>query len=102
MIGVRKVFSATEAKPSVTLTGISTDHQSYERSANPPNTRDMTRYVLIARFAQLSGYTVTAIEGKIHSGVWVEGREYRRAPDGRILVDIEGFEKWVEGQRRAA
>jgi hypothetical protein len=50
----------------------------------------------------MSGYSVTAIEGKIASGAWVEGREYRRAPDSRILVDIEGFEKWVEGQRQTA
>lgn len=62
----------------------------------------MNRYVLICRFAELSGYTVKAVEGKIASGAWTEGREYRRAPDGRILVDMEGFTKWVEGQRRVA
>ncbi len=29
-------------------------------------------------------------------GVWVEGREYVRAPDNRVLVDLEGYERWVE------
>lgn len=62
----------------------------------------MTRYVLIARFCELTGYTVKAVEGKIATGVWIEGRQYRRAPDGRILVDMEGFEKWVESQPQAA
>lgn len=62
----------------------------------------MMRYVLIARFAELSGYTVKAVQGKIATGAWVEGREYKRAPDGHILVDLQGYEKWVEGQRRAA
>lgn len=60
----------------------------------------MTRYVLIHRFADLTGYSVKAVEGKVASGAWIEGKEYRRAPDGRVLVDMEGFERWVEGQRR--
>ena len=62
----------------------------------------MPRYVLLPKFEQLTGYTVKACERKIAEGVWLEGREFRRAPDGRILMDLEGFERWVEGQRRAA
>lgn len=61
-----------------------------------------TRFVLLVKFEELTGYTVRASEGKIATGVWVEGREFRRAPDGRILIDLEGFERWVEGQRQAA
>jgi len=60
------------------------------------------RYVTIALAAALHGYTVDAIETKIARGVWTEGREYRRAPDGRILVDMRGVERWVEGQSLAA
>lgn len=56
------------------------------------------RYVTIQAFSA-SGYTVKAVEEKIHKGVWTEGREYRRGPDGRILIDIVGFEKWVEKGR---
>ena len=48
------------------------------------------RYVTIALAAALHGYSVEAIETKIARGVWTEGREYRRAPDGRILVDMRG------------
>jgi hypothetical protein len=43
----------------------------------------------------VTGLTVKAIEKKIETGVWVEGKEYRRAPDGLIYVDLEGFERWV-------
>lgn len=57
------------------------------------------RYVLIPAFATLSGYSEKAIRCKINTGVWIEGKEYRRAPDGRIHVDMEGVQKWVEGQR---
>lgn len=54
------------------------------------------RYVTIGRFESLTGYTASAIRQKMSAGVWVEGREYVRAPDNRVLVDLEGYERWVE------
>lgn len=62
----------------------------------------MTRYVRVPKFQELTGYTGKAIARKIESGAWIEGREYRRAPDGHILVDLKGFERWVEGQAQVA
>lgn len=58
------------------------------------------RFLLIPKFCEETGYTERAVETKIHRHVWADGKEYRRAPDGRILVDMEGFEKWVVGQKR--
>lgn len=60
------------------------------------------RYVLIPLFAQLTGYSEKAVRRKIERGDWVEGRQFKRAPDGRIMMDMEGYQKWVEGQRLAA
>lgn len=57
------------------------------------------RYVTLEKFAAETGYTAKAIEIKISRGVWIEGRQFRRAPDGRVLVDMKGYELWVEGQR---
>ena len=37
------------------------------------------RYVRIKRFAELTGYTEKAVYRKIADGVWIQGREYRRA-----------------------
>jgi hypothetical protein len=54
------------------------------------------RYVRIPVFCIITGYTDRAVEGKIVTGAWAEGREYKRAPDGHILIDLEGYYKWVE------
>jgi len=57
----------------------------------------MLRYLTIAKFAAESGYTENAIRTKIRDGVWREDQEWKRAPDGRVLVDVDGFHRWVEG-----
>lgn len=62
----------------------------------------MVKFVRISKFVEATGYTSKAVYQKIHTGVWVEGKHYRRAPDGNILVDMEGFEAWVEGEHPLA
>jgi hypothetical protein len=54
------------------------------------------RYVLLPLANLLTGYSVKAMQRKIERGDWVEGRVWRHAPDGRILIDLEGYQKWVE------
>ncbi len=56
----------------------------------------MQRFVLIRKFCELTGYTPKAVERKIESGVWRKGKVWLNAPDGRRLVDMEEFDKWVE------
>lgn len=60
------------------------------------------RYVTIPLAAATLGYSIDAIEAKVARGVWLEGREWRRAPDGRVLIDTKGVERWVEGLNREA
>lgn len=60
------------------------------------------RYIRIPKFVDETGYTARAVETKISRGVWLEGKVYRRAPDGSILIDMEGYEKWVENQPAVA
>ena len=40
------------------------------------------------------------MERKIERGDWQEGKVWRRAPDGRIVIDVLGYQRWVEGPRR--
>jgi hypothetical protein len=55
------------------------------------------RYVRIRRAAELTGYSAKAINRKRETGRWPEGLLWHRAPDGSILIDLEGYAKWVEG-----
>ena len=54
------------------------------------------RYVTIRKFSSESGYTEAAIRAKIQDGTWMKDYVWRKAPDGRILIDVEGYEAWVE------
>ena len=53
-----------------------------------------SRFVTIELAEAVTGLTASAIRNKIHKGEWVEGRQYRRR-DGRVFVDLRGFEAWV-------
>lgn len=53
-------------------------------------------YVTVDLAATMTGFTEKAIRRKIQEGVWLEGREYRKSPDGRILISIKGYTSWVE------
>ena len=61
----------------------------------------MTQFTTIKKFSALSGYSEAAIRTKISRGVWLEDQVWVRAPDDRVLIDIEGYEKWVAGQESA-
>lgn len=53
------------------------------------------RYVTIGKFHELTGYTEDAVRSKIRRGDWLQNRMWRKAPDGRILIDLLGYELWV-------
>jgi hypothetical protein len=61
-----------------------------------------SRYVLLPLANLLTGYSVKAMERKIERGDWQEGKVWRRAPDGRILIDVLGYQRWVESPAAAA
>lgn len=54
------------------------------------------QWVLIPMFCSLTGYTDKAVRRKMEEGVWVAGKHYRKAPDGRITMNIQEYYKWVE------
>lgn len=56
------------------------------------------RYVRLPVANVVTGYSVKAMQRKIERGDWPEGKVWRRAPDGRIFIDLIGYERWVEGR----
>lgn len=53
----------------------------------------VSRYVLIHKFCSDSGYTEKAVRRKMEEGVWLEGREWRTAPDGHVVIDLANIAK---------
>jgi len=55
-----------------------------------------SRYVTIDLFSAVTGLTPAAVRKRIERGVYLEGKQFRRAPDGRIRMDLQRHERWVE------
>jgi hypothetical protein len=55
------------------------------------------RFVTIELAATITGLSSGAIRKRLERGIWLEGRHWRRSPDGRIWIDTKGVEKWIEG-----
>ena len=53
------------------------------------------KYVLVSKFEELTGYTDKAVRRKIEDGVFMQGKEWVKAPDGRVLINMEAYERWV-------
>jgi len=58
----------------------------------------MSRFVTVKKLSEMTGYSVKAINNKIDRGVWPKNKVWLHAPDGRRLIDIEGYESWATGQ----
>lgn len=56
------------------------------------------KWVLINKVIELVGYTDDAIRAKIKKGVWLSGLHWRKAPDGRLVFNLEAIQKWIEGK----
>jgi hypothetical protein len=58
---------------------------------------DTERRVRIKLAAKRIGMSEGAIRKKIERGQWVENRQWVRAPDGSVWVDLDGVQRWVLG-----
>lgn len=57
------------------------------------------RYVKLDVFEAMTGYTPKAVYGMIDKGIWLEGYEFIKARGNTVLVDVEGYHRWVEHWR---
>lgn len=49
------------------------------------------KWMLLPLFCQLTGYTDKAVRRKIEDGVWLQGRHFRKAPDGGHHHELAGL-----------
>lgn len=54
------------------------------------------KYLTISKFAERSGYSEKAIRNKIERNVWIEKMHYIKSPDGRIQINTNAIELWME------
>ena len=54
------------------------------------------KWVLINKVIELIGYTDDAIRSKISKGIWLSGVHWTKAPDGRLMFNLEAIQKWIE------
>ena len=54
-------------------------------------------WIRLQKFCELTGYSADAVYGKMRKGAWAEGLHWCKAPDGHIMVNIEAYDRWVEG-----
>jgi hypothetical protein len=95
---LRRAISAADDGRNLDRAGIVTPSPildeprlSYEAPVLSP-----ARYVLLPLAQMLTGYSVKAMQRKIERGDWQEGKVWKHAPDGHIVIDMVGYHKWVE------
>lgn len=54
------------------------------------------KWVLVKRFAELTGHSEKAIYHKMDAGIWVEGVHFKKCEDGRVRLNLEAYDKWVD------
>jgi hypothetical protein len=68
------------------------------RASDKPVVLSPARYVLLPLAEVLTGYSVKAMQRKIERGDWQEGKVWRHAPDGHVVIDMMGYHRWVESR----
>jgi hypothetical protein len=56
-------------------------------------------YVTTKRLSEMTGYTREAINNKTKKGVWIKNVHYCKAPDGRLMMNVDSIFKWIEGDK---
>jgi len=56
----------------------------------------LPKWVKPSKYAEMSGYTVDAIDSKRRTGVWLEDIHWTKAPDGKIFINWRKCDEWIE------
>lgn len=56
----------------------------------------LPKYIRAKAYARMTGISEAAIKNKRIEGVWREGIEWIKAPDGNIMIDWRAVDQWAE------
>lgn len=59
-----------------------------------------SRWVLITKASEVYGYSEEAIRTKTKRGIWRHGEVWLRAPDGRVIINLDAVDAWLLRARR--
>jgi len=54
------------------------------------------KWVKLGKYTELSGDTSNAVHAKRKKGQWLDGLHCRIGPDGKLWINLNEVEKWVE------
>lgn len=63
------------------------------------NTAIPLRWVRLSKWCELTGVTPNSVHKWRQRGEWVDGVQCRIGPDGKVWVNLEEGNRWVEGSR---
>lgn len=58
------------------------------------------KWVTLKKYCEISGDTVDAVKQRRKKGEWAEGKHSKLGPNGRIWVNLEQVDRWIENYRR--
>lgn len=58
---------------------------------------NISQWVLIRKACELTGYSEDAVRAKIKRGVWLHEKHWRKAPDNRIVLNVQAINAWMGG-----
>jgi len=59
-------------------------------------------WVKLAKYCEMSGETKYAVYGKRRKGTYIDGIHCKLADDGKLWINVEMVEKWVQFGQKAA
>ena len=59
------------------------------------------KWVMLKKYCQETGDTEDAVRWRRKAGIWADGKHSKVGPNGRIWVNVEEVQKWVEAYRPA-
>ena len=93
---LRRAISDQDDGPELDRPGTPSPVREEPRLSHNAPVLSPARYVLLPLAQMLTGYSVKAMQRKIERGDWQEGKVWKHAPDGHVVIDMVGYHKWVE------